>query len=118
MVKWWTKAQLEWRNVEYWPFSQDDTGTGDWGDLFSSGKDGLYIFIMSLSWWVHTLDPGADPKVYKAISNVSWVMEHIITSLSADAIVSNSSPPATPSPPAKCRKSFKVGPPTKHRKNA
>ena len=117
-VKWWTKAQLEWRNVERWPFSQDNTGTGDWGDLFSSGKDGLYIVIMSLSWWVHTLDLGADSKVYEAISDVSWVMEHIITSLSADTIVGDSLPPATPLPPAKCCKSFKVGPPTKRRKEA
>lgn len=97
-VKWWTEAQPKWRNTRNWPFPQDDVGTGDWDDLFLGGKDGLYIVVMSLSWWAHARDPVVDSKVEDAISDVCWVMGHLITSLSA-VTAYDSTPPATPPPP-------------------
>ena len=115
-VQWWTKAQPDWRSIETWPFPKDDPGTEDWGSLFSSGKDGLYIVVMSLSWWAHALDPAVDFKIYDAVSDVSWVMEQLIISLTDDDTFLDSSPSTSPFlPPTKCRQSFKVGPPKKCR---
>ena len=115
-VQWWTKAQPDWRSVETWLFPKDDPGTEDWGSLFSSGKDGLYIVVMSLSWWAHALDPAVDSKIYDAVSDVSWVMEQLIISLTDDDTFLDSSPSTSPSPPpTKRRQSFKVGPPKKRR---
>ena len=90
-VQWWSAAQPEWRDTERWPFLQDGTA-GDWGRLSSGGKDGLFLVVVSLGWWVHARDPAADCKLDAAISDVSWVLEQLITSLSADAIASDSSP--------------------------
>ena len=115
-VQWWTKAQPDWRSVETWPCPKDDPGTEDWGSLFSSGKDGLYIVVMSLSWWAHALDPAVDSKIYDAVSDVSWVMEQLIISLTDDDTFLDSSPSTSPSPPStKHHQSFKVGPPKKRR---
>ena len=49
-VMWWTAAQPEWRETEHWPFPQCKLAEEDWRDLFLSGKDGLFIVVMSLSW--------------------------------------------------------------------
>ena len=110
-VQWWTKAQPDWRSVETWPFPKDDPGTEDWGSLFSSGKDGLYIVATPLSWWAHALDPAVDSKIYDTVSDVSWVMEQLIISLTDDDTFLDSSPSTSPSPPlTKHCQSFKVGP--------
>ena len=71
---------------------------------------------MSLSWWAHALDPAVDSKIYDAVSDVSWVMEQLIISLTDDDTFLDSSPSTSPSPPpTKRRQSFKVGPPKKRR---
>ena len=116
-VTWWTAAQPEWRETEHWPFPQCELAEEDWGDLFSSGKDGLFIVVMSLSWWIHARDPAVDSKVDDAISDVFWVLESLIASLSIAVAARDSQLPATPPPRAKRPKSIKIGPPTKrHRK--
>ena len=64
-----------------WPFSQDEAVIRDWGQLSLGSKDGLFLVVMTLAWWVHAQDPVVDSKLYDAISDVSWVMNHLITSL-------------------------------------
>ena len=115
-VKWWTAAQPEWRRAEGWPFPRDDdTDVGDWGQLFAGGKDGLFIVVMSLSWWAHTRDPDVDSGIDDAVHDVSWVIKHLITSLSTahDPLPVTPPPQTKHSKPPKPPKSIKIGPPRK-----
>ena len=97
-VQWWTAAQPEWRSTESWPFPKGEV-EGEWGRLLSGGKDGLFLVVMSLGWWAHARDPTEDSVFVAAIGDVSWVMQQLITSLSARAIAPTSPPdaPVTPS---------------------
>ena len=85
---------------------------GDWGQLSSGGKDGLFVIVVSLAWWVHAQGSVADDsKVDNAISDVSWVMRHLITSLIADEAARDTPPPDMPTEPqTKHSQPLKTGP--------
>lgn len=130
-MRWWSAAQPEWRNTNSWPFSRDEAAVHDWGTLLLGGKDSLFLVVTSLGWWIHARDPAADSKVDDAISDVSWVIKQLVSSLSADTITrSPSSSPSTTTrqrprsasldPPVASSKrkgqhvaSVKIGPPKK-----
>lgn len=102
-VQWWTVAQPEWRDTGSWPFEQGEA-SGDWGiKLSSGGKDGLFLVLMSLGWWAHARGPTVDCQLDAAISDVAWVMEHLVTSLSAAAIAPTS-PEDLPTTSARSRR--------------
>lgn len=101
-VKWWSAAQPGWRNTGSWPFSRDEALIQDWGQLSLGGKDGLFLVIISLAWWIHAQHPEADPMLDNAIGDVSWVMNHLVTSLSID-ITSHGSLPSTAPPSSNTR---------------
>ena len=64
--------------------------------MLEGGKDGLFIVVVSIGWWIHARDPSDESKVDDAILDVAWVINNIISCLSAEAIGSNS-PFTTPS---------------------
>jgi hypothetical protein len=116
-LKWWARCQPKWRKTERWPFPQDDADVGDWERLPLGGKDGLFIVVMSLGWWAHARDPAVDSKLDDAIDDVSWVTKHLNTSIAAEVLAHDSSPPSTPAPPTPPAPlqagSRKIGPPRK-----
>ena len=83
-VGWWSVIQPPWRDTEAWPFVQEGDAGKDWGDLAKGGKDGLFLVVVSLGWWIHTRDPSKDSKVNDAIIDVTWVINNLV-SLSANA---------------------------------
>ena len=90
-VQWWSAAQPEWRDTGHWPFAHGEVA-GDWGKLSSGGKDGLFLVMMALGWWAHARDPAVGSQLDSAISDVSWVMLKLITSLCAHVVTHNISP--------------------------
>jgi len=96
-VQWWSKIQPQWRDTGSWPFPQEDATGEDWGHLLEGGKDGLFIVVVSLAWWIHARILLERSKVADAILDVAWVITNLVSRLSADATTSNS-PPVTPSP--------------------
>ena len=115
-VEWWSAAQPEWRNVEDWPLLQESDVDGrDWGDLPSGGKDGLFLVLVSLGWWVHARAPSEDSKVDEAIADVTWVIDNIVSSLANAITLSSVSEPVS-TPTARQNKRPQLGvidPPTK-----
>lgn len=119
-VQWWSSIQPEWRRgTGDLPFVQEDaTGQQDWGKLPTGGKDGLFLVVISLGWWIHVR--GLSSKVNDAIADVTWVIDNLNTFLSTGATF-NSDPdsdsdsdPIPPPPSQKKRpKRGKVGPPPK-----
>lgn len=131
-VEWWSAAQPEWRDTSDWPFEQEDADGHDWGGLIDGGKDGLYVVMVSLGWWVHAKDSSEDSKIDEAIEDVAWVIDSLVSLLSAAATATPTPPrtsqrgrrtktAATPAPPrttqrGKHAQTIKVGPPGKRAK--
>ena len=118
-IQWWSVIQPEWRETRNWPFAQEDSTGKDWGDLPRGGKDGLYIVVVSLGWWIRARDPLEDSKVDGIITDVAWVIDSLISLLSTDTTDTDSTPEPPPAtPPRKRSGSVKVGPPRKRAKRA
>ena len=88
-------AQLKWRDTRGWPLAREDTTGKDWGYLLDGGKDGLFLIVISLGWWVHARDPSEESKVDDAIMDVTWVLENLISCLATSISDSPENPPAT-----------------------
>lgn len=127
-VAWWSAAQPEWRNTEDWPLHREDVDDPDWDELPNGGKDGLFLIVVTLGWWILVRDPSKNSKLDDAIADVAWVVDKLITLLSAEASVSDSEGTSVPksnsesdsdsglalAPPPKQRsKAVKKGPPAK-----
>ena len=132
-LEWWKGCQPDWRKDAHsdwesescWPFSQDLEGIGDWERFLHGGKDGLFLVIISIAWWIHATGDSEDPVLDSVIADVSWVVKHLIFTLSSPSSLPlplsptsplSSSSPSTPCLPRKQakKKSAKIGPPRKH----
>ena len=107
-VGWWSAAQPKWRDTTTWPISRDEGDIQEWGQLSQGGKDGLFLVVMSLAWWIHAQHSVPNCKLSDAITDVSWVLDHLITSLSVKATICDSSPPNIP-PSSKTKRSSSTG---------
>ena len=107
--------QPEWRDVDSWPFSQDEGNIGSWGNLIYGGKDGLYIVVVTLAWWICSRDPTYKGSILNdAIANVSWVFDHLISLLlSSTTATQLDLLPHTHSTEKRIVGSVKTGPPAK-----
>jgi len=92
----------------------------DWDDLPNGGKDGLFLIVVSLGWWIHVLGPSEDSKIDEAIEDVTWVIGKLVSLLAADAANPDSdSGGAGESAELKKRsKPVKIGPPSKRARRA
>jgi len=109
---------------------EDVVGQQDWGDLPNGGKDGLFLVVVSLGWWIHARDATKDSKVDDAIVDVTWVLDNLVSLLSADATnpdsdsdfdsgsVLDSRVPSSPTQSVKRARPVKVGRPSKRTKRA
>jgi len=115
--KWWTAMQPEWRDVDSWPFSQDEGDINDWGNLIHGGKDGLYVVVVSLAWWVHARDPVKESLLDDAIADVSWVLDQLVSSLLSSTTTAKSAPPPrTHARETQLARSAVIGPPKKRQR--
>lgn len=84
-MAWWSAAQPKWRDTSDWPLVQEDADGRDWGSLADGGKDGLFLALISLGWWVLAPNTSRDLRVDEAIQDVTWVLGELISHLSAAA---------------------------------
>ena len=88
-IEWWSAAQPEWRDTQSWPLQMGNASGKDWGHLLNGGKDGMYLVVVSLGWWIHAQDPSKESHLYNAIRDVSWVLQSLLRCLSASATTSS-----------------------------
>ena len=114
-LEWWSAAQPEWQETESWPFERVDATGHDWGKLPNGGKDGLFLVVVSLGWWIHARVSSEHSALDDAIVDVTWVLDNLIHFLSIDITAGYESPSDTPSPTPQKRRSHptKIGPPRK-----
>lgn len=132
-IRWWSAIQPTWRNTSSWPFVQEDpTEDQDWGSLPNGGKDGLFLIVVSLGWWIYAR-PQDDDDIEDAVRDVTWVFKRLISVACAEATNPNSTsghnlssaadPPESRSTrsstsQAKRSSTLKIGPPRTRSKRA
>jgi len=82
--------QPAWRvSTSGWPLSQASSTLSSWDEIIVGGKDGLFIVIMTLSWWIAERDgcedesEGDDLLLEEAMQDVHWVLSNLVSVLAA-----------------------------------
>ena len=81
---WWIECQPQDRAAASWPFPREPLSATQWGRLTNGGKYGLFLLVMSLSWWVGSLDPASSSsELAAAMSDLEWVLHQLTNTLTA-----------------------------------
>ncbi|KAF9778489.1 hypothetical protein BJ322DRAFT_1014551 [Thelephora terrestris] len=75
---WWVECQPLKRATATWPLPHEPLSATEWGKLLNGGKYGLFLFVISLSWWARS--PGlvlSSTELAAAISDVGWVLRQL-----------------------------------------
>jgi hypothetical protein len=85
---WWVSMQPEWRNNgDVWPPTREHSGYEEWAILASGGSNGLFLVILSLSWWAKAdLTDNTREVLLSAIEDVQWVIDQIAAGLSSTCL--------------------------------
>ena len=79
---WWVKCQPRGRATATWPPLCEPLSATEWAKLMNGGKYGLFLSVISLSWWARTsglvLHP---PNLAVAIGDVCWVLHQLTDAL-------------------------------------
>ena len=83
-MEWWKLLQPSWRNdkdslVRSLP--QGET----WDGLRKGGTAGIYTVVISLSWWIKSQFAERDPIAWKAVEDISWVIQQMMNSSTSPA---------------------------------
>ena len=112
-LSWWTACQPPWRKAGGWPFSRENTNTS-WGKLEARGQNGIFIVVMSTTWWASSIKSAEDVRAFdEAVDDVHWVLGQFLKRRSSLGA------PKSPPPPTGLQKpvstaSWLVRPPGKH----
>ena len=83
-VLWWSSCQPAWRRNDGWPLPRDGDGaTGaDWGKVGARGQAGLFIVVMSTTWWAASIRSEEEWASFDdAVDDLHWVIEQVIAHL-------------------------------------
>ena len=96
-MKWWTACQPSWRQDKGWPFPKEPAGNTTWGKLSARGKNGLFLIIMSTTWWAASLKSASERTPFEeAVNDIRWVIEQQLKAPSAPSMpATNENAPAT-----------------------
>jgi len=85
-IAWWTACQPSWRQQQGWPLSREQETNTNWGKLAARGQNGIFIVIMSTTWWAASLKPTDQRDTFdEAVDDIQWVIERILESLPTPA---------------------------------
>ncbi|KDQ54198.1 hypothetical protein JAAARDRAFT_196935 [Jaapia argillacea MUCL 33604] len=81
---WWCSMQPDWRggNVGF-PMDQGVPSDETWDGIACGRKNGLYIVLMTLAWWIIAIkadgcEPSQDVSFWSALGDVHFVLNHVI----------------------------------------
>lgn len=82
-IAWWTACQPSWQQNHGWPLPRDQCNGIKWGKLAARGQNGLFVVIMSTTWWAASLKSADDRRLFdEAVDDIRWVIEQILKPLS------------------------------------
>lgn len=74
-IKWWKTLQPSWRSTAGWPLAPEVAGT--WKHLAAGGEGGVFLLIMSMTWWAKAITRESEKLVFtQACVDVSWVLRN------------------------------------------
>lgn len=102
-VLWWTACQPPWRQGQGWPLPREQHDSTKWGKLGARGQNGLFVVVMSTTWWAASLKTADDRCLFdEAVDDIRWVIERMLTSFSesstTDAVQNPSHPQVRQNP--------------------
>lgn len=75
-TKWWMNCQPSWRLKKGWPLSRELVKNPTWGKLSTSGTCGLFLVVMSTTWWATSLQSADDRRFFDdAVDDIQWVID-------------------------------------------
>ena len=75
-VRWWMACQPSWRQDKEWPLPKERVEGATWGKLSARGRNGLFLVVMSTTWWASSLKSIEQRDFFEvAVDDIRWVME-------------------------------------------
>jgi hypothetical protein len=75
-ISWWMACQPPWRKDKAWPLPKERAEKATWGKLSARGRNGLFLVVMSTTWWAPRLQSADHRRVFaEAVGDVLWVIE-------------------------------------------
>jgi hypothetical protein len=76
---WWRACQPPWRQSQEWPFQKEAPDTAKWGKLAARGQNGMFLVIMSTTWWALSLKSANDQRIFgEAVDDIHWVVKQVL----------------------------------------
>lgn len=77
---WWSSIQPAWRTEgATWPMLKKDVEGEKWVDVMKGGASGIFLAILSVSWWFAQCGAGNErDECEEAIMDICWVLERMI----------------------------------------
>jgi hypothetical protein len=76
---WWVSCQPPWRREGGWPLPRERGTETNWGKLSARGNNGIFLVIMSTTWWLPSLKSVDDKHLFdEAVDDVRWVIEQTL----------------------------------------
>ena len=98
-VAWWTSCQPPWRQKNEWPLSRECPSTVNWAKVGARGQSGLFLVIMSTTWWAASIECEDDWVEFDAaVDDVKWLIDRITEALPARMPSETPDTPDTPEP--------------------
>jgi len=80
-IAWWTACQPRWRQGKGWPLPKEQGTETNWGKLAARGQNGIFIVVMSTTWWAASLKPTDHRGTFdEAVDDIRWVIDQILES--------------------------------------
>ena len=83
-IAWWIACQPAWRQGKGWPLPKERGDNVKWGKLGARGQNGMFLVVMSTTWWAASLKPTDDRGTFDgAMDDIRWVILQILEPLPA-----------------------------------
>ena len=79
-AQWWAGLQPDWRPRDEDGSIRSGEGEGPWDDLVVPGSNGMFIVLLSLSWWKHIATEKTLLSWNNAVQDVNWVLHQMAES--------------------------------------
>jgi hypothetical protein len=78
--EWWKALQPPNRDMSSgWPPPRDLSDDTDWSSLSHTGRNGVFLVMMSLSWWAHhATSPALVAEFDNVVEDVNWAFTTIV----------------------------------------
>ena len=84
-TSWWIKCQPPDCSTTLWPLPCKPLSPAQWGKLMKGGKYGMFLFLMSLSWWVKSSEL-VQADFIAAMEDLHWVLQQLTDTLTTPTL--------------------------------